>query len=83
MLENQFIKKLQEKPESVKHMIMWTATLFIMVLIFTFWVWNFSNEISRSNSAAEVPAPENISQLPSAWQSLKSQFENLTRLFSK
>lgn len=83
MLENQFIKKLQEKPEPVKHVIMWTATLFIMVSIFAFWVWNFSRELGQNAaSPEEAPSSQAAGQsLPSVWGTFKTQADNFFDLF--
>lgn len=79
MLKNQFIKKLQEKPEPVKHMIMWTVTLFIMIFIFAFWVWNFSRTINQSAGASERELSSKASNmaLPSAWSAFKGQANSL------
>lgn len=78
MLESRFVKKLQEKPEPVKHAIMWTATIFIMVLIFAFWIWNFSRTIDQNAEASrqELSPQASGQPLPSAWAAFKSQSKN-------
>ena len=82
MLDNQFVKKLQEKPEPVKHIIMWAAVSIVMILVFGLWLWNFSKIINQPNELSEVspPAQSQTSSLPSTWSTFKSQFKNILDL---
>lgn len=80
MLETQFIKKLQQKPESIKHIVMWSGVFLIMTVIFTFWLVTFPSQIpsSENNEAADNIKKE----LPGIWQELKNQFNNLTNMWA-
>lgn len=78
MLETQFIKKIQQKPEPIKHIIMWSGIFFIMSVIFTFWLITFPSQIQPSENNEAV---DNIKkELPGIWQELKNQFNNLSNL---
>lgn len=78
MLETQFIKKLQQKPESIKHIVMWSGIFLIMTIIFTFWLITFPSQIqsSENNEAADNIKKE----LPNIWQTMKEQVNNLSNL---
>lgn len=69
------IENLQNKSESAKHLIMWSGVFVIMAAIFTFWLVTFPSQIpaAENNEAANKIQKE----LPSIWQDLKGQFNNL------
>lgn len=78
MLETQFIKKLQQKSESVKHLIMWSGVFLIMVVIFTFWLVTFPSQIPPAENDEATKKIQK--ELPGIWQNLKGQFNNLKNL---
>lgn len=71
-----FINNLQNKSESVKHLIMWSGIFLIMTAIFAFWLVTFPSQIpvSQNNEATDNIKKE----LPGIWQALKEQFNNLS-----
>ncbi|OGZ24863.1 MAG: hypothetical protein A2896_01140 [Candidatus Nealsonbacteria bacterium RIFCSPLOWO2_01_FULL_43_32] len=70
-----FLKKLQQKPKSVKQTIMWLGVILIMTAIFVGWFMTFSFDTSLP------PEDEKTAQLkrdvPSVWKGLKSQINTL------
>lgn len=79
MLETQFIKKLQQKSEATKKIVMWFGIFFVMAAIFTFWLITFP---SQTQNVAEDDAAANLKkELPAAFNSLKSQVNELFNLF--
>ncbi|KKS43840.1 hypothetical protein A2127_00380 [Candidatus Jorgensenbacteria bacterium GWC1_48_12] len=76
-----FIQNLQNKPEPVKKLTMWLGVFLVMVAIFVFWLLTFPSQIPN---AQENEATQNLKQeLPTAWQSLKEQFNDLKDLWQK
>jgi len=76
-----FIQNLQNKPELVKKLTMWLGVFLVMVAIFVFWLLTFPSQIPN---AQENEATQNLKQeLPTAWQSLKEQFNDLKDLWQK
>ena len=76
-----FIQNLQNKPEPAKKMIMWTSIIFIMIAIFTFWLLTFPSQIQKTE---DNEATANLKkELPSVWQTLKTQISNLQNLWRK
>jgi len=76
-----FIQNLQNKPETVKKSIMWIGIFFIMVAIFTFWLLTFPSQIQKTK---DNEAAANLKkELPSVWQILKTQINNLQNLWQK
>lgn len=79
MLETQFIKKLQQKSEATKKIVMWFGVFFTMAAIFTFWILTFPSQIP---SAAESNAATNLKkELPTTFNSLKYQVSEFFNLF--
>jgi len=77
----EFLKNLQNKPETVKKSIMWIGILFIMTAIFTFWLLTFPSQIQKTE---DNEAAANLKkELPSVWQTLKTQINNLQNLWQK
>jgi len=77
----EFLKNLQDKPETVKKSIMWIGILFIMTAIFTFWLLTFPSQIQKTE---DNEATANLKkELPSVWQTLKTQINNLQNLWQK
>lgn len=77
----QFLKNLQQKPETVKKSIMWIGILFIMTAIGAFWLLTFPSLIPKTE---DNEATANLKkELPNAWQSLKTQINNLQNLWQK
>ncbi|MDP3004474.1 MAG: hypothetical protein Q8N43_03160 [Candidatus Azambacteria bacterium] len=75
------IQNLQNKPETVKKSIMWIGILFIMTAIFTFWLLTFPSQIPKTK---DNEATANLKkELPSVWQTLKSQINTLQNLWQK
>ena len=81
MLETQFIKKLQQKPEAAKKAMMWFGVFSVMAVIFMFWLLTFPSSIpAAENNEATV----NLSkELPNVWQSLSGQYNDLKNLWQK
>ena len=62
-------------------MIMWIGILFIMIAIFTFWLLTFPSQIQKTE---DNEATANLKkELPSVWQTLKTQISNLQNLWRK
>ena len=79
-MENKFIQNLQNKPEGFKKTIMWVGVLLTMAIIFTFWLLTFPSQIQKTE---ENEATSNLKkELPSAWQTLKTQVNNLQELWA-
>ena len=77
----EFLKNLQNKPESIKKTIMLFGIFFIMLAIFGFWLLTFPSQIPK---AEDSEAAANLKkELPSAWQTLKSQVNSLQNLWPK
>ncbi len=77
----QFLKNLQQKPEAAKKMIMWIGIFFIMTAIFTFWFLTFPSSIQKTE---DNEATANLKkELPSVWQTFKTQINNLQNLWRK
>ncbi|MCX6813928.1 MAG: hypothetical protein NT078_01815 [Candidatus Azambacteria bacterium] len=75
------IQNLQNKPEPTKKMIMWIGIFFIMTAIFTFWLLTFPSQIPKTK---DDEATANLKkELPSVWQTLKTQINNLQNLWQK
>jgi hypothetical protein len=75
------IENLQNKPEPFKKMIMWIVILFIMIAIFTFWLLTFPSQIQKTG---DDEATANLKkELPSVWQTFKTQINNLQNLWQK
>lgn len=69
------MENLQNKSESTKRAIMWTGTFLIMIMIFSFWLLTFSWQVSQI--AEDSSASELKKELPSVFNSLKSQVDLL------
>ena len=77
---HKLIENLQNKPETVKKSIMWIGILFIMTAIFTFWLLTFPSQIQKTK---DNEATANLKkELPSVWQALKTQINNLQELWA-
>lgn len=77
----EFFKNLQNKPEPFKKMIMWIGIFFIMTAIFTFWLLTFPSPVPKTK---DNEATANLKkELPSVWQTLKTQINNLQNLWPK
>ena len=75
---NNFIKNLQERPETTKKFILWSGVSIIMAAILAFWVITFLSQIPPSEEGADA---QNIKkELPGIWEELKNQFNNLKAL---
>ena len=72
------IENLQNKSESVKHLIMWFGVFLIMATIFIFWLITFPSQISPAKNDEATNKIQK--ELPSIWQDLKGQFNNLKNL---
>lgn len=73
------LKNLQQKPEAVRKSIMWIGIISIMTVIFAFWVFSFPSQIPESE---ETEATTNLKkELPSVWQSLKNQINNIKNIW--
>ena len=81
MQQNNFIKKIQGQPEHVKKVIMWIGILFIMTAIFTFWLLTFPSSIPKTEDNQIAANLKN--ELPSVWQTFKSQINNIQNLWPK
>jgi len=77
---SEFLKNLQNKPEPSKKVIMWLSIVFIMIAIFTFWLLTFPSQIQKTK---DNEATANLKkELPSVWQTLKTQINNLQELWA-
>ncbi len=62
-------------------MIMWIGIIFIMTAIFIFWLLTFPLPIQKTE---DNEATANLKkELPSIWQTLKTQTNNLQNLWQK
>ena len=77
---HRLIENLQNKPESVKRLIMWFGIFTVMAAIFTFWLLTFPSQIpaSENNETANNLKKE----LPGVWQSLKRQVNDLIDMWA-
>ncbi len=77
----EFLKNLQNKPEPVKKTIMWAGVSCMMLAVFIFWLFTFPFQ------ASPVETDEKLANLakeaPSAWQTLKEQFNSIQNLWPK
>ena len=80
MLNHRLIKNLQNKPEGFKRVVMWISILFIMIAIFTFWILTFPSQIQKTKD--DEVATNLKKELPSVWQTFKSQIDNLQELWA-
>ena len=78
---SEFLKNLQNKPEPSKKVIMWLSIVFIMIAIFTFWLLTFPSQIQKTGD--DEAAANLKKELPSVWQTLKTQINNLQNLWQK
>ncbi len=78
---HKLIENLQNKPETVKKSIMWISIIFIMTAIFTFWLLTFPSQIKKTGD--DEAAANLKKELPSVWQTLKTQINNLQNLWQK
>ncbi|MEK9171046.1 MAG: hypothetical protein AAB789_01890 [Patescibacteria group bacterium] len=77
----EFLKNLQNKPDPIKKIIMWGGVFFIMTAIFILWLLTFPSQIQKTE---DNEATANLKkELPSAWQTLKTQINNLQNLWQK
>ena len=80
MLNHRLIKNLQNKPEGFKRVVMWISIIFIMIAIFTFWILTFPSQIQKTK---DYEVATNLKkELPSVWQTFKSQIDNLQELWA-
>ena len=80
MLNHRLIKNLQNKPEGFKRVVMWISIIFIMIAIFTFWILTFPSQIQKTG---DYEVATNLKkELPSVWQTFKSQIDNLQELWA-
>ncbi len=76
-----FIKKLQNKPESVKKTIMWTGVSFLMFIVFLFWLFTFPFQTSPIETDEELV---NLTkEMPGVWQTFKEQIDSMQNLWQK
>jgi len=80
MLNHRLIKNLQNKPEGFKRVVMWISIIFIMIAIFTFWILTFPSQIQKTKD--DEVATNLKKELPSVWQTFKSQIDNLQELWA-
>ena len=59
---------------------MWIGILFIMIAIFTFWILTFPSQIQKTKD--DEVATNLKKELPSVWQTFKSQIDNLQELWA-
>jgi len=60
---------------------MWIGILFIMTAIFTFWLLTFPSSIPKTEDNQIAANLKN--ELPSVWQTFKSQINNIQNLWPK
>lgn len=80
--KNYFLKNLQNKPEPVKRLIMWFGVFLAMTAIFTFWILTFPSQIPNTAESSDAAASLKR-ELPTVWQTLKTQINNLQNLWPK
>jgi len=61
------IKKIQSKPKSTRILILWVATIVIMIIIVFFWLFSFSRSISKNSEKTTL-------EFPSLFESMKIDF---------
>lgn len=76
------LENIRNKSDAVKHIVMWIGIFLIMTTIFSFWLLTFSRQVSQT--VEDESASELKKELPSVFNSLKSQanllFETLKNL---
>jgi len=63
-----FIERLQQKPQSTKKLIVWLATIFVMIIIIAIWLFSFS---------IKSPEIEKQTEIPSLFENIKKDFSIL------
>lgn len=67
----QILENIRNKSDAVKHTVMWVGIFLIMTTIFGFWLMTFpwqTSQTAEDNSTLELKK-----ELPSVFNSLKSQ----------
>ena len=66
----EFIKKLQQKPQSTRKLIIYLATTFVMIIIIAIWLFSFSKNIKPSDIKKQT-------EIPSLFENIKKDFSVL------
>ncbi|MBU3922817.1 hypothetical protein KJ684_01090 [Patescibacteria group bacterium] len=64
------IQELQKKPQSTKNLIIWIASIFIMIIIIAIWLSSFSRNISLEKEVEKT-------EIPSLFENIKKDFSAL------
>lgn len=65
-----FIDNLQKKPKKVRILIVWTATICVMIIIVMIWLFSFSKNLGREKIGEEIKE----TKLPSLFESIGKDF---------
>lgn len=65
-----FIENLQQKPKKTRILIMWTATICVMMIILIIWLFSFSWKSKNK----EIESGIESTNLPSLFQSISKDF---------
>jgi len=65
-----FIERLQQKSQSTKKLIVWLATIFVMIIIIAIWLFSFSKNIKPSEIKKQT-------EIPSLFESIGKDFSVL------
>jgi hypothetical protein len=74
---NNFIKKLQKKPERERQRILLTSTVVITLIIFAFWIASFHNVLVKNSENAKTVETSPFTVLKS---NLGSAYESVAAL---
>ncbi len=77
----EFLKNLQNKPESAKKTIMWAGVSFMMFVVFLFWLFTFPFQTSQP--IGDEGLVNLTKEMPSIWQTFKGQLDSIQNLWQK
>lgn len=69
-MKNNFIKKIQQKPRSVRLFILWLSTALVMIMIIAIWLFSFSRSLHSGKTKEEAKK----TNLPSLFESMRRDF---------
>jgi len=68
-----FIKKIQQKPQSTRVFILWVSVILVMIAIIAIGLFSFSHSIKTK----KIGENKDETSLPSLFESLKRDFKSL------
>lgn len=73
-----FIKRLQDKPQKTRTRILWVASCFAAIVVFTVWFTTFKNELGKINGSelAELQAQVTLESEPHYLKVTRAEFKD-------